>query len=143
MTLEAGVSLGSHGTGIPVAGMGDDQRQWALAVGGPHRRQVAVHILLQHGGLGRGFLQAGGEWRSPQAFWSGRVRPIAGLDLQFREVNDWRTDLSLRAGLQFEGVSVLSRNLQLLLEYFNGRSFDGQFYRVPVEYVGVGAHFNF
>lgn len=71
------------------------------------------------------------------------MRPIAGVDLEFREENRWHTDFSLRAGLQFENVSVLSRNLQLLLEYYNGRSFDGQFFKQPVEYVGVGAHFNF
>jgi hypothetical protein len=93
--------------------------------------------------LGRGFAQAGGEWRSPWALWAGRLRPVAGVDLQFREENDWHTDLSVRAGLQFESVAVLSRNLQLLVEYFNGRSFDGQFYRDSVEYVGVGLHFNF
>jgi len=100
-------------------------------------------IHVDPAGVGRGFLQAGGEWRSPQAFSPARVRPIAGFDLQFREENDWHTDLSLRAGLQFESVSVLTRNLQLLVEYFNGRSFDGQFYRLPVEYIGLGLHFNF
>jgi hypothetical protein len=31
----------------------------------------------------------------------------------------------------------------LLFEYFNGPSFEGQFYRQPVEYMGLGAHFNF
>jgi hypothetical protein len=76
-------------------------------------------------------------------FWPAGVRPVAGLDLQFREENDWHTDLTFRAGLQFESVSVLSRSLQVLVEYFNGRSFDGQFYRLPVEYVGLGVHFNF
>jgi hypothetical protein len=94
-------------------------------------------------GVDRGFLQAGGEWRSPEVFWPAGVRPVAGLDLQFREENDWHTDLTFRAGLQFESVSVLSRSLQVLVEYFNGRSFDGQFYRLPVEYVGLGVHFNF
>ena len=49
----------------------------------------------------------------------------------------------MRAGLQFENVSVLSRNLQVLAEYFNGRSFDGQFFREPIEYFGIGVHFNF
>ncbi len=93
--------------------------------------------------LGRGSAQAGVEWRSPRVLWHGWVRPIAGLDLQFREENDWHTDLSLRAGIQFESVSVLSRNLQLLLEYFNGHSFEGQFFRQPVEYLGLGVHFNF
>jgi hypothetical protein len=93
--------------------------------------------------LGRGLAQAGGEWRSPWAFWGDRLRPIAGLDLQWKEENNWHTDLSFRAGIQFESVTVLSRNLQILFEYYKGRSFDGQFFRDPVEYVGIGAYFNF
>jgi hypothetical protein len=40
-------------------------------------------------------------------------------------------------------VSVLSRNLQILMEYYNGRSVDGQFFKESVEYVGIGAQFNF
>lgn len=93
--------------------------------------------------LDRGLAQAGAEFRSPWVLWQGRLRPIAGIDLQFRGENDWRTDLSLRAGLQFENVSVLSRNMQILVEYFNGRSFDGQFFKEPVEYLGIGIQFNF
>ncbi len=100
-------------------------------------------IDVQPPDLGRGLAQAGAEWRSPWAFWQGRLRPVGGVDLQFREENNWHTDFSLRAGLQFESVSVLSRNLQLLVEYFNGHSFDGQFFKQAVEYLGVGAHFNF
>jgi uncharacterized protein DUF1207 len=93
--------------------------------------------------LGRGSLQAGAEFRSPWALWQGRIRPIGGLDLQFRAENNWNTDLSLRVGLEFENVRVLSRNLQLLFEFFNGNSFDGQFYKQRVQFVGVGAQFNF
>jgi hypothetical protein len=93
--------------------------------------------------LGRGLAQAGLEWRSPWAFWKERLRPIAGVDLQWKEQNKWKTDLSLRAGVQLESVSVLSRNLQVLFEYYKGRSFDGQFFNDSVEYVGLGAHFNF
>lgn len=93
--------------------------------------------------LGRGIAQAGAEFHSPWMFARGRIRPVAALDLQFREENNWRTDLSLRAGLRFESVSILGRDLQVLFEYFDGPSFEGQFYRQPVEYVGIGAHFNF
>jgi hypothetical protein len=46
--------------------------------------------------LGRGLAQAGLEWRSPWAFWHERLRPIAGADLQFKEENRWRPDVSLR-----------------------------------------------
>jgi hypothetical protein len=100
-------------------------------------------IAVDPSNLGRGLAQAGAEFKSPWALWQGRLRPIAGIDLQFREENNWNPDVSLRAGLQFENVSVLSRNLQILVEYFKGRSFDGQFFKEPVEYVGIGAHFNF
>jgi hypothetical protein len=93
--------------------------------------------------LGRGSIQTGVEFRSPKLLWHGRLRPIAGLDLQFREENRWHRDLSLRAGIQLEGTSVLSRNFQLLLEYFNGNSFEGQFFVQPVEYLGLGVHYNF
>jgi hypothetical protein len=51
--------------------------------------------------LGRGSAQTGVEFRSPATFFGGRLRPIAGLDLQFREENNWHTDLSLRAGFRF------------------------------------------
>jgi hypothetical protein len=95
--------------------------------------------------LGRGLLQAGGEWRSPEALsvWRARLRPVAGVHLQLREMSDWHTDLSLRAGLQLDSGSLAGRSLQLLLEYYNGRSLDGQFFKLPVEYVGLGLHFSF
>ena len=53
-----------------------------------------------------------------------------------------RCDLSLRAGIQIDGV-LASRNLQLLLEYFQGHSPNGQFYKDKIEYFGLGAHFHF
>lgn len=87
--------------------------------------------------------QAGAEFRSPWTLWGGAIRPIAGLDLQSREENNWNVDVSLRAGLQFETVQVLGRNLQLLAEYFNGNSSDGQFYTREVEFLGLGVHFHF
>jgi Protein of unknown function (DUF1207) len=87
--------------------------------------------------------QGGVEFRSPQTFWGGRIRPIAAVDVQNHQENDWRADLSARAGIQFESVRVLGRNLQLLVQYFNGHSPDGQFYKEKIEYIGLGVHFNF
>lgn len=40
-------------------------------------------------------------------------------------------------------LQVLDRNLQILVEYFNGHSPSGQFYRDKIEYIGLGAHFHF
>ncbi|MBI3107741.1 MAG: DUF1207 domain-containing protein [Candidatus Rokubacteria bacterium] len=87
--------------------------------------------------------QSGAEFRSPWTLAGGTIRPIAALDLQSREENDWNLDLSLRAGVDFESVRVLGRDLQLVLEYFRGNSSDGQFYRQEVEFIGLGAHFHF
>lgn len=87
--------------------------------------------------------QTGAEFRSPWTLWGGAIRPIAGLDLQSRETNNWNVDVSLRTGLQFENVQVLGRNLQLLAEYFHGNSSDGQFYAREIEFLGLGVRFHF
>lgn len=93
--------------------------------------------------LKRWATQAGLEFRSPQTFWGGRIRPVAALDVQNYEENEWRADVSARTGIQFESLQVLGRNLQLLVEYFNGYSPNGQFYKEKIEYVGLGVHFHF
>jgi hypothetical protein len=87
-------------------------------------------------------VQYGLELTSP---WPGRDRawrPIAAVDVQHREENGWSSDVSVRAGVQLDGV-LATRNLQLLVEYFRGRSPNGQFYRDKIEYIGLGAHFHF
>ena len=82
------------------------------------------------------------EFISPWPARDTRWRPIAAADLQHREENDWSLDFSLRAGIQLDGV-LASRNLQILIEYFKGRSPNGQFYKDKIEYLGLGAHFHF
>jgi hypothetical protein len=87
-------------------------------------------------------LQWGAEFRSP---WPGAAvpfRPIAAVDVQNREENDWHSDISLRAGVEFKSV-LMTRNLQVLLEYFRGHSPNGQFYQQKIDYIGLGAHFHF
>jgi hypothetical protein len=87
--------------------------------------------------------QGGVEFRSPWTLAAGYIRPVIAVDLQSREENNWSLDVSTRGGIQFENVRVLERNLQILVEYFNGNSPDGQFYKRRVEYLGLGAHFHF
>jgi len=84
--------------------------------------------------------QYGAEVRSPWTLLDGTLRPLAALDIQHREENDWQTDLSLRASIQFEKLPFFDRKLQFMLEYFNGHSPNGQFYRDKIEYVGIGLH---
>ncbi len=86
--------------------------------------------------------QAGLEFSSHTAWWDGALRPIAAVDIQSREETDWRADLSLRAGVQFENPEFLSRKLKLLFEYYKGRSPNGQFFlRDEEEFIGIGLHF--
>jgi Protein of unknown function (DUF1207) len=87
-------------------------------------------------------LALGSELRST---WTmpGRLRPIFGVDVQSRQEHDWAPQLSVRAGLELESAAVLGRHIQLLIEYFNGHSMDGQFYTRDVEYLGLGIHFKF
>ena len=84
--------------------------------------------------------QMGLEARTPHAYFGGTLRPIAAVDIQYREQNDWNADISVRAGVQLEKVSVFDRKIQFLAEYFNGYSPNGQFYRDKVEYIGLGVH---
>ena len=86
--------------------------------------------------------QYGVELISPWPSRDKRWRPILAADLQHREENSWSLDLSLRTGIQIDGV-LASRKLQILLEYFRGHSPNGQFYKDEIEYLGLGAHFHF
>jgi len=88
-------------------------------------------------GAGRRRWRRGGATARPA-----RWRPIAAGDFQNREENAWSLDFSLRAGIQLDSV-LASRNLQILLEYFKGRSPNGQFYKEKIEYLGLGVHFHF
>jgi len=86
--------------------------------------------------------QGGVEFNSPVAWMDGALRPIAAVDIQSREANDWNTDVSLRAGVQLENPDFLSRKLKIMLEYYKGSSPNGQFYtRDDEEYFGIGLHF--
>ena len=87
--------------------------------------------------------QYGTEFRSPWRIEAYSIRPIAGIDCKNYEENNWNTDVSARAGVEFEKLQVLGRKLQILIEYYKGYSPVGQFYKDKVEYIGLGAHYIF
>jgi hypothetical protein len=88
-------------------------------------------------------LQVGAEVISPYAFFGGAARPLAAVDLQLYEESDWEPQLSVRTGLQFENPEMTTLMLQVLLEYYDGRNPNGQFYDRDIEYIGVGGHVYF
>jgi hypothetical protein len=87
-------------------------------------------------------IQYGAELASPWPDRNKGWRPIAAIDMQHREENHWSSDLSLRTGIEIDGV-LASRKMQILFEYFLGRSPNGQFFKNKIESIGVGAHFHF
>lgn len=87
--------------------------------------------------------QYGIEFRSPWRLDFASMRPIIAADIKNYDENNWSTDISARAGVEFDNAKVLGRKLQIMVEYFNGYSPSGQFYKDKVEYVGLGAHYHF
>ncbi|SEP32608.1 Protein of unknown function [Nitrosovibrio sp. Nv6] len=88
-------------------------------------------------------VQYGMEFRSPWRIEVVSMRPILAVDFKNHEQNNWNTDVSARAGFQLDRLQAFGRKLQFLVEYFNGNSPTGQFYREKVEYLGIGAHYHF
>lgn len=99
-----------------------------------------VHV--DPGSLDRGSLQVGAEFTG-RAFDGGFGVPVAGIDIQLEEESNWRPNVSPRAGVQFGEPFGLGRNLQVLLEYFDGKSPNGQFYERTIRYIGAGVHLHF
>lgn len=87
--------------------------------------------------------QYGIEFRSPWRVDFASLRPIIAADFKNFDENNWSTDISARAGVEFENLQVQGRKLQVLVEYYNGFSPSGQFYKDKVEYIGLGAHYHF
>jgi hypothetical protein len=86
------------------------------------------------------------------AHWQGglefrRSHVIADLDLvaagdfQGFEEQDWAVDQSYALGLAYQSAS--GRGIRLMLEYFDGFSPNGQFFKSRLEYTGVGLFFDF
>lgn len=87
--------------------------------------------------------QYGIEFRSPWRIDFAAMRPILAVDIKNHQQVNWNADVSARAGFQLDNVQAYGRKLQFLLEYFNGNSPTGQFYKEKVEYIGIGAHYHF
>ena len=88
-------------------------------------------------------VQGGLEITSPDPVYSNLLYPIVALDVQSFEESDWAVNYSARAGVGFRSAWLAARRLQLVMEYFNGRSPNGQFYDRDIEYFGPGLHFYF
>ena len=93
--------------------------------------------------LGRGTTQWGVELVSARTFFGGRLRPVAYADFQCNERTNWGVGQSMMAGVRFENALIGDRQIQLLAEYYEGPSPDGQFYLQRATWYGIGIHFYF
>lgn len=93
--------------------------------------------------LKRWSTQVGVELQSPYALLGEMLRPLGAIDIQNRQETDWDSDVSVRAGFQLESPSFESTKLQLLGEYYDGHSPNGQFFERTIRYIGLGAHVHF
>ena len=99
--------------------------------------------------LSRMVVHAGAELR-PTAFiialgGLGGFRFLAATDVKSSKEHDWKPSVSARAGLEYDrtrSAAPAARRWALLLEYYDGPSPYGQFFREQVRYTGIGVHFS-
>ena len=105
----------------------------------PHLDPIVTQGGIEWVGSEEGGLQLVTQRIAPLS--SFKVRPIAAFDVKYHQEGGWAGDYSPRLGMQLSRGTT--RNLQLLLEYFHGKSPNGQFYVNNVEYMGIGGHLHF
>jgi len=104
---------------------------------------VGVLVRRDPADIDRWSLQVGVDAQSPWRLGSTPLRPVASIDLQFREESGWQTDLSIVAGVQLESARLGRLRLRMLLEYYRGRSPNGQFFERRIDTVGFGMSLGF
>ena len=86
-------------------------------------------------------LHGGMELRTGRAR---KVQWVGGVDVKATEFHDWSPAISARAGMEFGRPGPgghPARLILLLLEFYDGPSPYGQFFRDDISYVGAGLHF--
>jgi hypothetical protein len=94
--------------------------------------------------LAEGLIHIGFDWRDEEAVFDishlANARWVAGVDVKRWQQNDWAIQISAKAGLEFSPnrrASTGSRHWSLLMEFFDGASPYGQFYKDDLRYLGV------
>jgi hypothetical protein len=85
-------------------------------------------------------LQIGAEYYATNTFMDGRLRPVSGIDVKAEENGSWLPGVSIKTGVQIENSALVSNKLQIMLEYYSGRSMHGQFYKDKIQYIGIALH---
>jgi hypothetical protein len=83
------------------------------------------------------------DFESPWPFLGRSLQPISTAEFRIGEDYKWSTDLSIRAGLRWNGFEDTDRSLSLMLECFQGESRTKQGYRQKMDYIGLAVHYGF
>jgi len=90
------------------------------------------------------YTQSGVDLISPWAILADTLRPLAVLDVQWRQEFDWAADVSTRFGFRIENPEILgSKRLYLPGEFYAGHSPNGQFFNEKIRFWGVGIDLEF
>lgn len=92
---------------------------------------VGAVVRSEPGSLGKWQLQSGIQYiGQPRSHYV----PIIGVDFKSWQASNWHLNSSLKAGIEWRGV--LDHPVQLVLEYFEGKSPYGQFIREDLRFLG-------
>ena len=86
---------------------------------------------------------AGCDYRHPEFYLNNYARPIFGIYSKVSNNFKWHPSLSIKGGVEFKDKFVIGKELQLLLEYYNGNSIHGQFFNKRESYIGVSLNLHF
>jgi hypothetical protein len=87
--------------------------------------------------------QVGLDYRPDETLLDGYVKPVFGIYSKTSKNYKWRPTISIKGGLELKDKVVIGKSMQILLEYYNGNSVNGQFYQNRDHYMGLSLSVNF
>lgn len=94
-------------------------------------------VRSEPGNLDKFKLQTGLQFKGTKGQW---FAPVFGIDLKSWQASNWHLNASLKAGFEYSGF--LNQPIQLMLEYYDGKSPYGQFYTEDLSFLGFSvSHF--
>ncbi len=79
----------------------------------------------------------GADYLSPKKYFDDMARFFSGVHVYHWQETNYTPSFSAAIGLQLENQLWDSRKLRLLIEYSNGHSREGQFYKYKQQYIGT------
>lgn len=103
----------------------------------------AYIFRIEPSSIDRWRVQGGAEYVGPSLSHRVGIRPLVAVDVLVEQEGNWQTSVAPVVGLLFERRLGRGPSFNLVVQYFNGRSPNGQFYERAVQYVGIAGEFHF